>query len=169
MLHVLPKLLHALLNISLAHNWLKTSLLVIKLQPSLVQALPANASPLAQLPGINPEKATELEIVNGTEGKRWLEKFVKKYQGTAEYAEAVEVAKWWPKLEITDAEFKGVLLYVLLALDEANMSSYGRKGRYARIDRSTGFQSEICVFNIIEEWSFRYTRQSYFTQWKYPS
>jgi len=87
---------------------LKTTLLVIKLQPSLVQALPANASPLAQLPGIEPEKATEIEIIDGAEGRRWLEKFVKKREGDEVYKEAVEIGKWWPKLEITDAEFKGM-------------------------------------------------------------
>jgi translocation protein SEC63 len=114
MIKALPPLLSALLNISLAHNWLKTTLNVIKLQPSFVQALPANASPLAQLSGINPEKGVEIEIVQGAEGKKWVEKFVKGSNGekpgklvAGEFTEAVNVAKWWPRLEITEAEFRG--------------------------------------------------------------
>ncbi|WRT65860.1 uncharacterized protein IL334_002811 [Kwoniella shivajii] len=104
-LRVTPPLLNALANISLAHNWLTTSLLCIKLQPALVQALPADVSPLAQLPGVSPEKGTELQIVNKAEGARWLEKWVRTEKKDVS-AEAVEVAKYWPRLEVLDAEFK---------------------------------------------------------------
>nr|XP_018264892.1 translocation protein SEC63 [Kwoniella dejecticola CBS 10117]OBR87050.1 translocation protein SEC63 [Kwoniella dejecticola CBS 10117] len=104
-LRVTPPLLSALLNISLAHNWLATSLLVIKLQPALVQALPTDLSPLAQLPDITPEQGIELQIVNKAEGSRWLEKWIKtEKKGVSE--QAVNVAKYWPRLEIIDAEFK---------------------------------------------------------------
>ncbi|WWD18086.1 hypothetical protein CI109_102534 [Kwoniella shandongensis] len=103
-LRVLPPLLNALLNISLAHNWLATSLLCIKVQPALVQALPADASPLAQLPGISPEKGTELQIVKKAEGLKWLERFVK--SDPVDTVDAATVAKYWPRLEVISAEFK---------------------------------------------------------------
>ncbi|KAK8865735.1 hypothetical protein IAR55_000881 [Kwoniella newhampshirensis] len=103
-LRVLPPLLNALLNIALAHNWLATSLLCIKVQPALVQALPADASPLAQLPGISPEKGTELQIVKKAEGLKWLERFVK--SDHVDTTEADVVAKYWPRLEVISAEFK---------------------------------------------------------------
>ncbi|ORY28616.1 Sec63 Brl domain-domain-containing protein [Naematelia encephala] len=106
-LRATPPLINAMLNIALAHNWLNTSLLVTKLQPSLAQGLPANASPLAQLPGISPEQAIELEIVKSLEGRRWLEKWVKTDSDSVS-TEAKEVAKRWPQLEITHAEFKVV-------------------------------------------------------------
>ncbi|WVW80319.1 hypothetical protein I302_102298 [Kwoniella bestiolae CBS 10118] len=104
-LRVTPPLLNALLNISLAHNWLTTSLLCIKLQPALVQALPTDVSPLAQLPGITPEKGTELQIVNKAEGVRWLEKWIKTEKKDVSQ-ETLDVAKYWPRLEVVDAEFK---------------------------------------------------------------
>ncbi|WWD05556.1 hypothetical protein V865_003636 [Kwoniella europaea PYCC6329] len=104
-LRVTPPLLSALLNISLAHNWLTTSLLCIKLQPALVQALPSDVSPLAQLPGITPEKGTELQIINKAEGVRWLEKWIKTEKKDVG-PETVDVAKYWPRLEVVDAVFK---------------------------------------------------------------
>jgi translocation protein SEC63 len=77
----------------------------MKLQASLVQALPADLSPLAQFPGITPERATEMEIVNKAEGKKWLDKW---YNASIEnVAEAKEMAKYWPKLDIVSTEFKG--------------------------------------------------------------
>nr|XP_019011920.1 translocation protein SEC63 [Kwoniella pini CBS 10737]OCF50701.1 translocation protein SEC63 [Kwoniella pini CBS 10737] len=104
-LRVTPPLLSALLNISLAHNWLTTSLLVIKLQPALVQALPTDLSPLAQLPDVTPEQGQELQIINKAEGLRWLEKWIKTEKKSVS-EQAVNVAKYWPRLEIIDAEFK---------------------------------------------------------------
>jgi hypothetical protein len=99
-----PALLNAMLNISLAHNWLKTSLSIVKLQAALVQALPPTSSPLAQLPGISHQDAQELELVKGAEGKKWVEKAVKKDLLSGE---AKELAQYWPRLEISDAEFAG--------------------------------------------------------------
>lgn len=102
-----PVLLQAMLNIALAHNWLNTSLSIVKLQAALVQALPPNASPLRQLPGISHDQALELEMVNGAEGKKWAEKAVKK---DLLDGDAKEVAQYWPKLDVSDAEFSGELL-----------------------------------------------------------
>ncbi|WVQ85273.1 hypothetical protein IAT38_007438 [Cryptococcus sp. DSM 104549] len=103
-LRILPVLLNALLHISLARAWLKTSLLVIQIQPALVQALPADVSPLAQFPEIDPAKATELQLVSKAEGVRWLEKWVRKGD-TGSWIEAANVAKYWPRLEVVSAKF----------------------------------------------------------------
>lgn len=97
-----------MLNISLAHNWLKTSLSIVKLQAALVQALPPNASPLQQLPGVTVDTATELEIVKGVEGKKWAEKAIKK---DVLEKDAKVVAEVFPRLDITNAEFKGELYF----------------------------------------------------------
>lgn len=93
-----------MLNISLSHNWLKTSLAIVKLQAALVQALPPTASPLVQLPGVSHQEALELEYAKGAEGRKWVEKAVKK---DLLAAEAKAVAQYWPRLEIADAEFSG--------------------------------------------------------------
>ncbi|WVR05699.1 hypothetical protein IAU60_002723 [Kwoniella sp. DSM 27419] len=103
-LRLTPPLLSAMLNISLSHNWLNTSLQVIKLQPALIQAIPADASPLAQFPEITPEKGTEIQIVNKAEGSRWLERWIKSDDKSV--SESGDVAKYWPRLEVTEAEFK---------------------------------------------------------------
>ncbi len=103
-LRVLPPLFNALLNISLAHNWLSTSLLTIQIQASLVQALPPSASPLAQFPNLTPEQALELSVVNGVKGRQWADTVVKKSLLSGETA---DVAAHWPKLDITHAEFRG--------------------------------------------------------------
>jgi len=80
----------------------------MSLQPALVQALPVGLSPLAQLTGITPERATEMEIVHRAEGKRWLDKW---YKADVEgVTEAKNMAKYWPKLDIVSAEFKGMSL-----------------------------------------------------------
>lgn len=104
-LRATPPLLNAMVNVSLAHNWLATSLLCIKLQPCLAQALPTSASPLAQLPGIMTDEAEKLEVVNGAEGRKWCEKLVKLSEAGAE---ARLVAEQWPRFDIVDAEFKGL-------------------------------------------------------------
>lgn len=101
----LQPLLTGLVNISLAHNWLKTSLLCMNLQPSLVQAVPNGISPLAQFPSITAEQATEMAIVQKAEGKKWLDRW---YNSEANAdSKAKEAAKSWPQLEVTHAEFKG--------------------------------------------------------------
>ena len=105
LLKACPALLTALLNISLSHNWMDTTLRIVRLQACLVQALPDSSSPLAQLPGITPDRAVELEMSKGCEGRRWLEKWAKK--GDAGSAETKMATNSWPRLEITDAEFKG--------------------------------------------------------------
>ncbi|ODO07438.1 translocation protein SEC63 [Cryptococcus wingfieldii CBS 7118] len=102
-LRVLPPLLNALNNISQTRSWLGVSLRCIELQPALVQAVPAGVYPLAQLPGISFEKAFEEQVVRKAEGDLWLEKWVSSREG---HDEAFEVAKYWPRLEVVDAEYK---------------------------------------------------------------
>lgn len=92
------------MNISLAHNWLSTSLSIVKLQAALVQALPVTSSPLVQLPKVTHTHAEELEIVEEIEGRRWAEKIVRK---DLLEDEAKSVLEKWPRLEITDAKFQG--------------------------------------------------------------
>jgi hypothetical protein len=48
-----------MLNISLAHNWLSTTTLIMSLSSRLVQACPNVDAPLAQLPGIDVETAAQ--------------------------------------------------------------------------------------------------------------
>jgi translocation protein SEC63 len=79
----------------------------MQLQPALVQAVPAGISPLAQLPGITAERATEMEIVNKASGRKWLDNW---YNASVENVdEAKKVAKFWPKLDVVSVEFKGEL------------------------------------------------------------
>lgn len=99
-------ILTGLVNIALAHNWLSTSTLCMQLQPALVQALPAGLSPLAQLTGITPERATEMELLHKAEGKKWLDKW---YNASIDnVTEAKNMAKYWPKLDVVSVEFKGM-------------------------------------------------------------
>ncbi|KAI9635000.1 Sec63 Brl domain-containing protein [Dioszegia hungarica] len=100
-------LLTAISNISLAHGWLSTSLLSLRLQSALVQAIPAGSSPLAQLPGVSLDKAEELQWTKAAEGRRWIEKFAKAdVADDVDLVEAKRVAEGWPRFEIVDAEFK---------------------------------------------------------------
>ena len=78
----------------------------MSLQPALVQALPVGLSPLAQLTGITPERGTELELVHKAEGKKWLDQWYK--ADIENVKEAKETAKYWPKLDVVSAEFKGM-------------------------------------------------------------
>jgi len=49
-----------------------------------------------------------MEIVHKAEGKRWLDKW---YKADIEgVTEAQNMAKYWPKLDIVSAEFKGMSL-----------------------------------------------------------
>jgi translocation protein SEC63 len=101
-------LLTAISNIALAHNWLNTSLVTLRLQSALVQAVPAGVSPLAQLPGITLDKAEELQWTKSAQGKKWIEKFAKAdIEDNADLKEAKRVAGSWPRFEIVNAEFKG--------------------------------------------------------------
>lgn len=95
-------------NIALAHGWLGTSLLTLRLQSALVQAIPAGASPLAQLPGISLHHAEQLQWTKAAQGNRWIEKFAKIDAGEEEAIKiAKRVAETWPRFEIVNAEFKG--------------------------------------------------------------
>ena len=106
----------------------------MSLQPALVQALPVGLSPLAQLTGITPERATEMEIVHKAEGKRWLDKW---YKSDVEgVTEAKNMAKYWPKLDIVSAEFKGASnTFCVTHLVHKLTISCRRKGRHAISDR----------------------------------
>lgn len=93
-------LLTALANISQAHGWLNTSLLCLRLQSALTQSVPVGASPIAQLPGIDLDRAEELQVKY--DGKKWAENFAAKETG-----EAATVAMTWPSARVENAEFKG--------------------------------------------------------------
>ena len=114
----------------------------MSLQPALVQALPVGLSPLAQLTGITPERATEMEIVHKAEGKRWLDKW---YKADVEgVTEAKNMAKYWPKLDIVSAEFKGesysfCLTHLVIEL----IISRWRKGRHTLGNCSVDLQMPI--------------------------
>lgn len=105
-LRVTPPLIQGLSNIALGFTWLDTSLLCLKLQSALVQAIPIGASPLAQFPDISLEEAQDMEILTNSEGRLWLEKWVRR--DVDGLAEAKKVAKTWPRLDITSTEFKVV-------------------------------------------------------------
>lgn len=121
----LPPLLTSLLNVSLSHNWLSTSLTIMKLHALLIQATLPTLPKLLQLPhftyaqakaaeeklrslkgagGIEAwnriSKAKRDEILN-TVGGVWTEN---------ESEETLEVARSWPKLEVLSAKFKGELV-----------------------------------------------------------
>ncbi|WVO13402.1 hypothetical protein L204_101017 [Cryptococcus depauperatus] len=101
-LRILPSLLTALNNIALAHNWLNVSLRCFQLQPALVQALPPDAEPLAQLPGVGLDEAFKQTTLTKAEGTLWLEKWARARDG---FEDAFTVAKYWPRLEIVDAKY----------------------------------------------------------------
>jgi translocation protein SEC63 len=82
----------------------------MQLQPALVQALPVGISPLAQLSGVTFERATEMELVHKAEGKRWLDKWYK--ADIDNVADAKNTAKYWPKLDVVSAEFKGTSCFL---------------------------------------------------------
>ena len=125
LLQLAPPLLQSLQNISQAHGWLKTSLLCLRLQGALAQALPVGLSPLAQLPGVSLEEAEKMSVERGYEGDKWLDRFVsgeagkkgnvqteegdkgEKEVGQGLGEEAWEVARGWNRLEVVSAEFKG--------------------------------------------------------------
>ncbi|KAL7413088.1 Sec63 Brl domain-containing protein [Mrakia frigida] len=121
----LPPLLTSILNISLAHNWLSTSLTIMKLHALLIQATLPSLPKLLQLPHFTfteakaaEEKLKSLKGLGGVEAwSRISEKRrneVLKAAGGVwgedkeEVKETVQVAKSWPKLEILSARFKVV-------------------------------------------------------------
>jgi translocation protein SEC63 len=118
LLELAPPLLQSLANISQAHGWLKTSLLCLRLQAALAQALPVGYTLVAQLPGLEMEEAERVAVEGGFEGEAWLDKLVvgaeketekvgEKGEGAKLGTEAKEVAKGWHKLDLVSAEFKG--------------------------------------------------------------
>jgi len=70
-----------------------------------------------------------MEIVHKAEGKRWLDKW---YKADIEgVTEAKNMAKYWPKLDIVSAEFKGAFYSSCLShLVIELIISRRRKGRH---------------------------------------
>lgn len=125
LLDLAPPLLQSMANISQAHGWLKTSLLCLRLQAALAQAVPLGFTPVAQLPGVELEEAERVAVEGGYEGDKWLDRLILDKQGEKAGVnqlekgekedkmqlsqEAREVAKGWYKLDVVSAEFKGEL------------------------------------------------------------
>lgn len=132
-------LLTAISNIALAQGWLGTSLLTLRLQSALVQAVPDGASPLAQLPGVSLDKAEELQYTKAAEGKRWIERFSKAdVASDSDLTEAKKVAEHWPRFEIVDAHFKG----------ESNMQDSNGKGLTSQLRAKRWFRHHLLSISI---------------------
>ena len=114
------QLINALMSISLAHNWLETTLLLMQFTQCLVQAVPLQDLPTAellQLPHMTPELVKKLQESNslaklGIQGFWKIpdaeRKAVLTGAGVApkEYEQMVAVTSTWPRLELVDAFFK---------------------------------------------------------------
>ncbi|KAN0062721.1 secretory subunit [Thecaphora frezii] len=118
--HRAVALLNGLMSISLAHNWLDETLVIMGLIQRFVQAVPMIEGPeveLAQLPGVSVETAQQLIKANplaslGIQGLWKMAEGERKRIITAggaspqEYDEAVKVMREWPRLEFVDAYFQ---------------------------------------------------------------
>lgn len=117
------QLLNGLLSMSLAHNWLDETVLLMNLVQNVVQATPIadrTTAELLQLPGMNAGRVQALRKAHklaayGIQGfwnipdaerKKTLE-VGNKGLGQSEYDQMVRVAGEWPRLEMVDAFFKG--------------------------------------------------------------
>lgn len=114
------QLLNGLLAISLAHNWLETTLLLMQLTQCMVQAVPLQdlpAAELLQLPHMTPELVKKLQGSNslaklGVQGFWKIPDAERKSVLTGagvsakQYEEMVQVVGTWPRLELVDAFFK---------------------------------------------------------------
>lgn len=120
------RLLNGMLSISLAHNWMDLTILLMDMIQSFVQAVPPSleareASELMQLPGVTFESANDLINSDdkwGPWGLQGLWKMAdshrKKVLGVgqagkmdaATYDEMMRVLGEWPRIELTDAYFK---------------------------------------------------------------
>lgn len=120
------KLLNGMLSISLAHNWMDLTILLMDMIQSFVQAVPPSieareASELMQLPGITFDSANDLIKSDdkwGPWGLQGLWKMPdshrKKVLGVGQdgkmdagtYAEMLRVLGEWPRIELLDAYFK---------------------------------------------------------------
>jgi translocation protein SEC63 len=103
-----PLLLNALLNVSIARNWLFPSLFVMRLQAHLVQALPPTAADnhlFTQLPGIGYDEIPKIapKAKDMSEFLRSLEE--KEDPRASDVKKAMER---WGHVVIVDAAFKGL-------------------------------------------------------------
>jgi translocation protein SEC63 len=120
------KLLNGMLSISLAHNWMDLTILLMDMIQSFVQAVPPSteareASELMQLPGITFDSANDLIKSDDKWGPWGLQGLWKMSDGhrkivlgvgkegkmdEATYAEMIKVLGEWPRIEMLDAFFK---------------------------------------------------------------
>jgi len=99
-----PVLLNALLNVVSARNWLHITLTVMRLNATLVQALPLTPSPralLTQLPGLELE---DVESLGASDLKGVLAALEKKEDARA--GTVRKALEKWGRVEIVDAGFK---------------------------------------------------------------
>ena len=114
------QLLNGLMAISLAHNWLETTLLLMQFTQCMVQAVPLqdlSSAELLQLPHMTPELVKKLQTSNslarlGIQGFWKIPDAERKSVlneagvGPKQYDEMVGVTSTWPRLELVDAFFK---------------------------------------------------------------
>ena len=107
-------LVTALGNIALAHNWLTAYLLTISLKQRLVQALHPTLPSTLQLPYITLPMATEIAAQNGVTTVQALFQLPNEERRSLlsglsdeEKDELETFGRYWPKLEIVEASFKG--------------------------------------------------------------
>lgn len=114
------QLLNGLLSISLAHNWLDTTLLLMQITQCMVQAAPLqdlNMAELLQLPHMRPELVKKLQGSNslaklGVQGFWKIPDAERKSVLTGagvlaqQYDQMINVVGSWPRLELVDAFFK---------------------------------------------------------------
>jgi translocation protein SEC63 len=108
-----PLLLNALLNVSIARNWLFPSLFVMRLQAYLAQALPPTAADnqrFIQLPGIDYDEIHTIapKAKDMSEFLRSLEE-----KDDPRINDVKKVMERWGHVEIVDATFKGLQSFAL--------------------------------------------------------
>ncbi|KIS65795.1 protein-transporting protein SEC63 [Mycosarcoma maydis] len=114
------QLINGLMAISLAHNWLETTLLLMQFTQCMVQAVPLqdlNMAELLQLPHMTPELVKKLQQSNslaklGVQGFWKIPDVERKALLTRagvsaqQYDQMVGVTSTWPRVELVDAYFK---------------------------------------------------------------
>ncbi|KAM0753489.1 DnaJ-domain-containing protein [Meredithblackwellia eburnea MCA 4105] len=111
---LLPTLLSSLLSISLSHNWLSTTILLLHTSQFVQQALSPTSSPLLQLPHIDSamvEEAAKVKVRTVEEfGRLEVGDVEKVMKGRREWEkrEAWGVAKVWPVVDVEEAKFRVV-------------------------------------------------------------
>lgn len=104
-----------LTSISLARNWLSTTILILHAQQFLLQAVHPSSSALLQLPHMTKESVAAAAAAGITEVRHFGElpadavgKIMQNVSDAERHA-AVQVAKNWPVIEFVDAKFQGTL------------------------------------------------------------